>query len=284
MKIKIICMALVIAVLAAFSGCAAGDPNKADTTEGLVTADEEYYIIETKYANLEYPDKWKDIIKTEITDEDVYSVKFFCVTSDGDVPLFNMSFNGGDGYCLGTLTVNKTDVPVYLECFEIDNNTVTGEDYGNCCAMEEDVNVIISRLVEKYGMKLSVNNEPASGTAENDSAVYPIETKFGNLSYPEKWKDLVKTEITDGEVYTVSFSGKTENGYVPIFDLNFNGGDGYLLGTMKVDGQDVSIYFNEHEIDKESMSEEEYNNCCNMCEDVNVTLEYLAKDYGFSFN
>lgn len=286
-KTQIICLALVLSLLIPLSGCSskenAGD-STSDTTEiGFYTTDEECYTIETKYGKLEYPKKWKEITKTKIEDGEVYSVKFFCVTSAGDVPLFVMSFNGGEGFLLGSLPVDGENIPVYLDSFKIDQSSISEEEYNNCCTMEEDVNVIISRLIEKNGFILPDSNTPAK-PVEEDTAVYTIETKYGNLSYPEKWKELANIEIAEEGIYTVKFSTATSAGEVPLFDLTFNGGEGYCLGTMKSGGQDVTIYIDDYTFDQSTLSEDEYFNCCAMQEDVNVILEHLAEDYGFSFN
>ena len=136
---------------------------------GFYSTDEACFVIETKYGTLEYPEKWKEITKTEIVDSDQYSVKFFCITSAGDIPLFDLHFGGGKGFLLGTLPQDGRNISVYLDSFEIDQTSMTEEEYFNCCAMEEDVNVIISRLIEKNGLVLSGND---STSELPDSMIY----------------------------------------------------------------------------------------------------------------
>lgn len=292
-KNKIVWIALLMCLLVVLSGCAAkneNDPEKSteetQNTEAqetkFYTTDEDCYSIETKYGKLEYPEKWKNITKTEIVEEEPYTVQFFCVTSAGDVPLFDLHFGGGEGFLLGTLPQDGKNIPMYLESFDIDQSAMSEEEYFNCCAMSEDVNVIISRLIEKNGLVLS-DNEQVPELPEDNGEVFAIETKYGTLSYPEKWKELSKIEIVESPIYTVKFSGKTASGDIPLFDLNFDGGDGYRLGSMKVDGQDVTIYLDDYSFDQGTLSDEDYFNCCAMQEDVNVILEHLAQDYSFTF-
>lgn len=292
-KNKIVWIALLMCLLVVFSGCAEKNENtpeksteetqNTETQETkFYTTDEDCYSIKTKYGTLEYPQKWKDITKTEIVDADPYTVQFFCVTSVGDVPLFDLHFGGGEGFLLGTLPQDGQKIPIYLESFDINQSKMSEKEYFNCCAMGEDVNVIISRLIDKSGLVLSNNNQTPKLPEDNGEA-FTIETKYGKLSYPDKWKELAKIEIVEGPIYTVKFSGKTSAGDIQLFDLTFNGGDGYCLGTMKIDGRDVTIYINDYSFDQGTLSNEDYFNCCAMQEDVNTILEHLVEDYGFTF-
>ena len=291
-KNKIVWIAL-LCLLVMFSGCAAKnennpeksteEPQNTETQETkFYTTDEDCYSIETKYGTLEYPEKWKELTKIKIRNDDPYTVQFFCVTSAGDVPLFDLHFGGGEGFLLGTLPQDGKNITMYLESFDIDQSAMSEEEYFNCCAMGEDVNVIISRLIEKNGFVFS-SNDSTPELPEENGEVFAIQTKYGTLSYPERWKDLAKIEIVESPIYTVKFSGKTSAGDIPLFDLTFNGGDGYCLGSMKVDGQDVTIYINDYSFNQSTMSDEDYFNCCAMQEDVNTILEHLVQDYGFTF-
>ena len=292
-KNTIVWIALLVCLLVVLSGCAAkneNDPEKSteetqntETQETkFYTTDEDCYSIETKYGTLEYPEKWKELTKIKIRNDEPYTVQFFCVTSAGDIPLFDLHFGGGEGFLLGTLPKDGESVPIYLSSFDIDQTVLREEEYFYCCAMGVDVNVIISRLIEKNGFIIS-GNEQVPELPEDNGEVFAIQTKYGTLSYPEKWKELSKIEIVESPIYTVKFSGKTASGDIPLFDLTFNGGDGYCLGTMKIDGQDVTIYIDDYSFDQSTMSDENYSNCCAMQADVNVILEHLAQDYSFTF-
>lgn len=290
MKRCIICFLLLMCIAVNFTGCGSkklnqDTPNKENDSKKMdfYTTDEDCFAIETQYGILEYPKKWKEKIKTEIVEADPYTVKFICITSARDIPLFDLNYGGGEGFLLGTIPKDSKKIPVYLNSFAIDKTTMSEEEYSTCRAMSEDVNVIISRLIEKNGMILSGNNQTPE-LSEDNNEVFSIKTKYGNLFYPKKWKELVKIEIVDKPIYTVKFSTKTSTEELKLFDLTFNGGDGYHLGSMNFDGNDVTISINDYTLSKDKLNEEEYYNCCAMQENVNVILEHLVKDYGFTFS
>ena len=276
MKKTIACLFILLCLSAILAGCGTGGDEQ---DLGFYTTDEECFQVETRYGMLEYPEKWKEIAEIEIVDEYPYTVRFAYVTSEASVPLFNLYFNGGTGFLLGAVNVDGVNIPIYLDSMIFDRDTMSEEDYNKCCAMQEDVNVIISHLIEKNGLVLP----DTSKIIEDDGNVYAIETKYGNLFYPEKWAKIAKTEIVDEPVYTVKFSCKTSAGDIPLYDLTFNGEEGNYVGQMNVGNQSVVINIIEYDFDKEIMSEEEYLNCCAMYNDINVIIEHLTEDYGFAF-
>jgi hypothetical protein len=93
-----------------FTGCGSkklnqDTPNKENDSKKMdfYTTDEDCFAIETQYGILEYPKKWKEKIKTEIVEADPYTVKFICITSARDIPLFDLNYGGGEGFLLGTI-------------------------------------------------------------------------------------------------------------------------------------------------------------------------------------
>ena len=105
---------------------------------------------------------------------------------------------------------------------------------------------------------------------EPDVPVFDIKTRVCVMKYPLKWKDLVTVEVADD---SVCFS----YGEIKLFDLLFDSDEGYLLGTY--DGTQIKII--SYDFDKDSLSEDEYFNCCAMQEDVNVILQYWLSDKNF---
>lgn len=105
---------------------------------------------------------------------------------------------------------------------------------------------------------------------EPDVPVFDIKTRVCVMKYPLKWKDLVTVEVADD---SVCFS----YGDIKLFDLLFDSDEGYLLGTY--DGTQIKII--SYDFDKDSLSEDEYFNCCAMQEDVNVILQYWLSDKNF---
>lgn len=87
------------------------------------------FEIETSVVTLKYPNKWKDRVNVEVTDD---SVKF----SDGETPVFDLVFKECDGYLLGTYK----DTPIYMV-----EHPVEKDDQA---AMQQDVNVILKYLMQ----------------------------------------------------------------------------------------------------------------------------------------
>lgn len=142
---KTIGILLVIIVIFALSAC--GKP----TEVPYYTTDEETFDIETKYCKLSYPTKWKDAVSVDISETGAYTVSF----TAGEAKLFDLVFGGSEKDMLGTLPYNDEVINVCLISYDIDQNSMSEKEYLNCCAMEEDVNVIISRLIENYGFVVS---------------------------------------------------------------------------------------------------------------------------------
>lgn len=154
-------ISLLLAILAVFTlaACGTNEPQPiqeptaeiAETEPPFYTTDEETFDIETKFCNLSYPVKWKDAVSVDISEDDVYAVSF----SAGEVKLFALQFGGTEGDKLGTLPNNGEAIEIYINSFDIDPDSMSEDEYLNCCAMEEAVNVIISKLIENYGFEIA---------------------------------------------------------------------------------------------------------------------------------
>lgn len=129
--------------------------NVENTTEEIkfYSYDDETFVINTKYCDLQYPITWEEYTEIVIKDEEPYVVEFYVKTADTNVHLFDLSFGKTDAYYLGTL--KDSDVDLYLENYVIDENTMTNEEYNRCCAMEEDINVLISKLIEDSNFEIA---------------------------------------------------------------------------------------------------------------------------------
>lgn len=95
------------------------------------------FEIKTSVTTLFYPNKWKDIVKIENTDE---QVKF----SYNGEKLFDLVFTECDGYLLGTYK----DTPIYIISYNVDESKYTEEEYYDICGMENSVNVILENLMK----------------------------------------------------------------------------------------------------------------------------------------
>lgn len=124
-------------------------------------------------------------------------------------------------------------------------------------------------------METSVQDGSTPDTGKKDDDVFTINTKYGDLKFPKKWKDDVEVKITKEEPYTVSFSVK-ETGE-KIFALHFGKGEGYLLGTLTSNGEQIKVFVDDAELNEKA---KDYDKLCEIQEDVNVILNHLTEDYG----
>lgn len=108
------------------------------------------YNIDSAIASLSYPDKWKDFIETEQTDN---AISFFGMVPAHDrMLLFTLEFGESDGYLLGTL--NGTDISIVEGTLEFDDSWSEAERE-EIYAMQEDVNVILQGLIETEGFVIA---------------------------------------------------------------------------------------------------------------------------------
>lgn len=129
--------------------------------------------------------------------------------------------------------------------------------------------------------------ESAESTVEQqitEEEGYAIETKYGNLYYPKKWKDKLEVEIVEDEIYTVVFYGKV-NGKdrQKLFEIVYNADALIMLGTIEVEGSNVYIGCNFTDIGYgEDWTDEDISTIYAMQEDVNYLWGMLEKEEGFT--
>ena len=107
--------------------------------------------IVTKHGTLLYPKEWESNLRTEIVDSDVYKVEFYgTVEGKTEQHLFDLSFNGTEGYNLGTLTTETGEaVQINIESYDFElDDTWTEDERFVLYSMQEDINYIIGMLVE----------------------------------------------------------------------------------------------------------------------------------------
>ena len=72
-----------------------------------------------------------------------------------EVPLFDLLFGGNEGYKLGTLTSNNQKVDIFIINHDFNQDDFDEEEYLALCGMCDDVNVIISKLIESGNFELA---------------------------------------------------------------------------------------------------------------------------------
>lgn len=225
------------------------------------TEKKETIPVETKYCTLQVPKDFDGKVKWDIDDEP-YSIDF--KTSEGDMDLFEISFNEEDGDLLGTLVLEEENVVLYADFAEIDSED---SKYKELAGYQEGINTIIDGLTADYDFRID------EVVDVNEGKTFDIETSVATLKYPLKWKDVVNVDVQDNKV---AFATDEEK----LFDLEFGKSEGFLLGTY--DG--TEIYVVTYEIDSDKYSENEYMNLSGMQNDINVIVENLEKDSKFEIN
>ena len=135
--------------------CSCGSDKNENEDVPFYSTDEAVYEIDTKYCELYYPVKWEDQITVSIDEESTYAVEFTAVMDEKEVPLFDLLFGGNEGYKLGTLTSDNQKVDIFIINYDFNQDDFDEEEYLALCGMCEDVNVIISKLIESGNFELA---------------------------------------------------------------------------------------------------------------------------------
>ena len=124
----------------------------------------------------------------------------------------------------------------------------------------------------------------------SDKDVYEIETPYAPLYYPVEYKDIVTTEVTEGDGgYAIKFSAQLEGKSVPLYTVIFGDYEGEYIaaGTLTTDfDKSVRVYFEDHsgaltEAGLTGASETTY---LAMCEDMNVVISNLVYTSGMEID
>lgn len=125
---------------------------------------------------------------------------------------------------------------------------------------------------------------PDEATADSSAAmavpVFDVNTVYGKVHFPERWKD--KAEIkTDDKKIAVEMK-TSQSGSQPVFDICFGESKGNLVGRMNNGSTDVRVVTYEPEKDAK-LTEQEKTDYYVIMEDLNYILESLNKDCGMEF-
>lgn len=104
------------------------------------------FDIETRVTTFKYPNKWKDKIIINVTDDEV---TFTCKNER----LFDLSFvEPAGGFLLGTYG----ETPIYITDYLVEEQYYTEDEVDEMYAMQEDVNVILQHLMEDPAFKVNL--------------------------------------------------------------------------------------------------------------------------------
>lgn len=101
------------------------------------TVTDEVFEIKSDFAKLYYPTKWKSLCDVK---PEGNTVSFSAYVTK----LFDLVYDGNTGTKLG----EYNGKPLMLVSSDIDKSKLSDEEYKNCVAMQEDINVLISKLEE----------------------------------------------------------------------------------------------------------------------------------------
>lgn len=235
--------------------------------------------IETKYGTLRYPRKWEAYLEVETLDEGD-TLCFYAQIRDTSVHLFDFYFNGETGGYLGTLRgADVGTVNVSMLVYEPESREDwTEEEEQILGGMLEDVNYVIQSFSEDL-VQLPQEQEKFSASLEGDVL---IETAYGVLKYPGKWRNQVHIQITEGEPYQVTFSGSVEDQLqYPLFTICFDTEQTQpLLWITTESGVQVGVTLQSYEIPwSAGWTEDMVNNLYAMQEEANYVLQNLEQDH-----
>lgn len=107
-------------------------------------------------------------------------------------------------------------------------------------------------------------------TSQAQVETFDIETVYGNLTYPERWKEQLRIAQQEDEIqFFGTVKGKEEK---LLFTLGFGKSEGYLLGTL----DDIDLYIIDAETEfGDDWTDDEKEQIISMQEDFNVILDGL---------
>ena len=225
----------------------------------LCSCGEDVITIETPYFPLTVPGEFDGNVSYQIINENPYTISFSA--SDGTA-LFSLHFGEKTDNLIGTVPGETENIVLYATFADLDE---TSSRYDVYCRYQNGINTIIDYLVDDQGLLINEILE------FDDGSTFEIQTSLTTLHYPNKWKDLVTVDVSDG---MVQFSYKGEK----LYDLVFSVCDGTLLGTYS----GTPIYIVSYTVDSTKYSEDENYTISALCHDVNVILSHLMEDPNFS--
>lgn len=126
----------------------------------------------------------------------------------------------------------------------------------------------------------SGDGSSATGQAAENEHQYEIviETEYGDLYFPDQWKEFLVTDQTEGEnTVEVSFSAQINEETYSLFTITIGGDADTPAGTLtSSDGTQRNVYVQIEEIQESNLLDEsEQNRLYAMQEDINYLLDSL---------
>lgn len=139
---------LVILLLCMFTGCSANKSSYTYLDANSFTVNGEFLELPCKYGVLKYPAKWKQLLAFESkTQNSTNVITLYYCEGTKKAELANLLFGEGDGLLIGTIHGEN----VFVTLGDIQDDKWSESDVLNYCAMQEDVNELITHLSELDG-------------------------------------------------------------------------------------------------------------------------------------
>ena len=199
--------------------------------------------VETPYGKLNFPKEWGGFLRTEIKKGTPYTVTYFADLESGkSQKLFSISFGGDAAGAVGMLKVDGSEVSVQVESvvFQPDSGW-SDKEVNIVFSMQEALNDILADL--KLIAPQQKPQEPESILPEDNGTDMAIDTPYGELYYPSRWKDHLSVKTQEKNGYSVSFYGEV-SGHASqcLFVVHFGNDKGIEVGTVKdPSGRDVRV-------------------------------------------
>ena len=153
------------------------------------------------------------------------------------------------------------------------------------CGKKENADLPNEQNAEQLVEQPQQNETDVQNTEEQSSVPQDvvIETRFGNLAFPEQWSEFIttnETEVSD-ECIKVDFSAKINDTYYLLFTIYIGNGEGIdecvKVGEIRDSENEVrNVYVEVAEITvDENLSEGEQNRIYAMQEDLNYLIDNL---------
>ena len=264
---------------------------QAEAQLGVVKAPEQEetaadILIDTPYGQLRYPGKWENVLRLEHIDATDYCVAFYGKPQGlEEYRLFDVYFRMDLGTGLGILETETGEKrAVDLVFYSIDLKPEwTREQSDTIVFMQEAANEMVQQLDLAEIEQRKQTGEPESNAVQ--SGVQSVQTPYGALEYAKSWGQKMKTRITEGDDYVITFFADIPGrDLIPLFDVVFGQNGQVIVGSAAAaDGSTVKVMVNMYELEfSGAWTAEEKDTVYEMAEEINYVLDKLAQCDGIT--
>lgn len=254
------------------------EQNQITEPEETIAPNEEDVVISTPYATLTYPGQWSGLLQVDQISGDPHRVIFTANLDSGITQeLFTIAFGGNQDDAMGVVQVSGKEVSVHVTVEEINpGKDWTDNEISVIYTMQECMNHVLEGL--KLSSPQEQPQEPQPVLPPEDDEVMAIPTPVCELQYPARWKDYLKLEVLEDEVYTLEFYVNFD-GLEPVhlFSIYLGGDRGiHVTDITAADGSVVKLFVDIFELEPDSnWTDSQKAIALAMQEDINFLLSEL---------